>query len=480
MTYIPPLASAGIGSGLNVNDIVAKMMSLEERPLMLLKAKVGSTETKLSAFGQIKSALSALYDAASGLTHPATWRARHTSSSDSTVASVTAADGSSSTAQFDLQVKALAQGQALASGHFPSGDIMEVNGDLVLQTGRWAGNNFTPAAQEEALHIHVAWNDKLADVADKITQAGSAHGISAIIVKDGEGERLMVRNSHTGADNGFTLNVEGEEGLAGSNLSALAYNPSTLADHSAGMQRTTEAADAEFSINGMQVTSASNTVADVLPGITLTLHKTSSSTVAIDSSSDTQAIHDKIKAFQTAVNQVVGLLRNLSAYDQQSKSGKPLQGDSTVRQLQSALAGLVQRPGAGGVTLASLGLEMKLDSEHRNPSVVLDEGKLKAAMSDLPRLEKLLTGDGEHEGLITRIRDFAFAANGVQGNIATRTKGLQSIQKNTEAAMDAMQLRLEQRQANLLRQYQALDAKMATLGSLNAFLTAQVGQWNKK
>jgi len=477
MPYIPPLASAGIGSGLNVNDIVTKMMSLEERPLRLLQAKVAGTQTKLSAFGHIQSAMSALYDAASSLSNPTTWRSRQITSSDTSVA-VATASGTNDTAstQFSLQVKALAQGQSLASKRFAAGDTMGADGELVVQTGRWADTDFTPA-KADALHIHIAKDDTLADVAAKISKEGAANGISAVVIKDTDGERLLVRNSQTGTDNGFAIHVPNHEG--NSKLAALAYDPVSIANGQSGMERTVQAKDARFSINGMDVTSSNNTITDVVPGITLQLHKTSSTPVEIASGNDSQAVKDKITAFQEAFNQLTQLLRKLSSYDQQSKTGQPLQGDSTIRHLQSALAGLMQRPGADGMTLAALGLEMKLDNDHRNPSLAIDESKLKAALNDLPRLEKIFTGSSEQEGLITRIRDFAFAANGVQGDITTRTKGLQSIQKNTENAMDAMQLRLEQRQSNMLRQYQALDAKMATLSSLNAFLTAQIGQWNK-
>jgi len=477
MTYIPPLSSAGIGSGLNVNDIVKQMMSLEQRPLQLLKAKVGSTQTKLSAFGNIKSAMAALYDAASSLTNPGTWRGRQVTSSDTGVA-VASASGKNTTshAKFSLQVNALAQGQSLASSSFASGITMGVDGELTLQNGQWQGANFIPAEGEQgdALHIPIGKEDTLADVAAKITKEGAASGISAVVIKATDGDRLLVRGGQTGAEHGFALSVQGQ-----GNLAKLAYDPQSVANNTAGMERTVQAADAQFSINGVNVSSSSNTAVDVVPGITLNLLKTSSSPVTVTDEADTQAIGDKIKAFQEAFNQLGKLLRDLSAYDQKSKTGQPLQGDSTVRHLQSALAGLIQRPGAGGVTLASLGLEMKLDSDHRNPSLSIDESKLKAALTDIPRLEKLLTGDGKQEGLLTRLRDFAFAANGVSGDISTRTKGLESIKKNTEDAMEAMQMRLERRQSNMLRQYQALDAKMAQMSSLSTFLTAQMGQWNK-
>ena len=225
--------------------------------------------------------------------------------------------------------------------------------------------------------------------------------------------------------------------------------------------------------------SASNTATDVVPGLTLNLLKTTTSAVDISIGADKDAIKGKVKAFHEAFNKIHSLLRNLSAYDEKSKTSQPLQGDSAVRSLQSALNSLMQQPTADGISFASLGLEMKLDSAYRNPTLALDETKLNAALNDLPRLERALTGDGTTEGLITRIRDFAFAANGVNGDITTRTKGLQSTKKSNEDAMEAMEMRLEQRQQNLLKQYQALDAKMASMSSLSSFLSAQVGQWNK-
>ena len=472
MAYTPPLSSVGLGSGLNVSDIVDKMMSLERRPLTLLQAKVTSTETKISSFGQIKSAMSALYDAANNLMNLTTWRGKQFNTGDKSV--VTGSATSEATAaSFSLQVKTLAQGQSLASGSLASGTTMGADGQITLQKGRWdtAGTGFT-AGGSDAVQISIAATDTLADVAAKITQSGS--GITAVVVKGSSGDRLLVRSTETGEENGFTMSVQG----GASALAGLAYDQASVANGS-GMTETAKAQDAEFTINGMTVTSASNTVADVVPGVTLNLLKKTESPVDISIGTDKDAIKGKVKAFQEAFNKINSLLRNLSAYDEKSKTSQPLQGDSAVRGLQSALNSLMQQPTADGTTLASLGLEMKLDSAYRNPTLSLDESKLDAALNNLPKLELALTGDGTTGGLLTRIRDFAFAANGVNGDIATRTKGLESTKKSNEDAMDAMELRLEQRQANMLKQYQTLDAKMATMSSLSSFLSSQVGQWNK-
>lgn len=473
MAYTPPLSSAGVGSGLNVNDIVSKMMSLEQRPLTLLQAKVASTETKISSFGQVKAAMSALYDAANGLANLSTWRGKQVTTGDKGVVTGTATS-TATAANFSLEVQSLAQAQALASGNFASGATMGADGLITVQKGRWSGSDFA-AGSADAVQISISATDTLADVAAKITNSGS--GITAVVVKGSSGDRLLVRNTATGEENGFSMSVQG----GSSALAGLAYDQALVASGQAGMTRTADAKDAQLSINGMDVTSASNTVADVVPGVTLNLLKTTTATGPVDISigADKDALKGKVKAFQEAFNKINSLLRNLSAYDDKSKQSQPLQGDSAVRGLQSTLNSLTQQPGVGGATLTSLGLEMKLDSGFRNPTLSLDETKLDAALNDLAKLEQALTGDGTTDGLITRIRDFAFAANGVNGDITTRTKGLELTKKSNEGAIEAMQLRLDQRQANMLKQYQMLDAKMASMNSLGSFLNAQVGQWNK-
>jgi len=455
-------SSLGIGSGLNVDSIITQTMKLERRPLDLLQAKINGTSTQISSYGQIKSAMSALYDAAKGLTDLDTWRSKQFTTGDKSfvTGSVTSA---ATAAGFSLEVNRLAKAQSLASDSFASGTTMGADGQITLQKGRWdaAGTSFA-ADSSGAVNISIAATDTLGDVAAKITQSGA--GITAVVVKDGQGERLLVRSTETGEENGFSMAASGGGALSSLDGQAMAR---------------TAAVDAEFVINGMTVTSASNTVKDVVPGVTLNLLKPTTSPVEISVGSDKDAIKGKLKSFQEAFNKLNSLLRNLTAYDKDNKTSQPLQGDSTVRSLQSAMSSLMQQSGLDGATLASLGLEMKLDSSFKNPTLSLNDSKLDAALNDLPKLERVLTGDGVTDGLITRIRDFAFAANGVNGDITTRTKGLEALKKSNESAVEAMELRLTQREQNLLKQYQALDAKMAGTSSLSSFLSAQIGQWNK-
>ena len=201
------ISSPGIGSGLDVSAIVSKMMELEQRPLDLLKTKATGIESKISSYGQIKSAMAALYDAAKGLTDLATWRGKQftTGNKDVVTGSATSA---ATAASFSLQVNALAQAQSMASGSIASGATMGADGQITLQKGRWddSGTGFT-ANGSDSIQISISASDTLADVAAKITNSGS--GLTAVVLKSASGDRLLVRGSETGQDNGFSMSVQG-------------------------------------------------------------------------------------------------------------------------------------------------------------------------------------------------------------------------------------------------------------------------------
>lgn len=456
------ISSPGVGSGLDVNSIVSQMMKLEQRPLALLQTKASGIETKISSYGQIKSAMAALYDAAKGLTDIDTWRGKTFGSGDEAIVKGSAG-AAAQAAQFSVQVNALAQAQALASGSLASGTAIGAAGTLTLERGQWSADQTSFTGAGSAINIQIDAGDTLATIAGKINQENA--GVSAVLVKGADGERLLLRGNETGEENGFALSVS-DPGLG-----ILAHDSASVAAGT-GATRTQAAMDASVSINGIEVRSASNTVADIVPGVTLNLVKTSDKPVDIAIGDDTKLIKDKIEAFKDAYNKLNAAIANLTRYDQASKKAQPLQGDGTILSLQSTLRGLMGNANSSGNYFSNLGLELQRDG-----SLNINSKKLEDALKDLPKLEQTLT-DGT-DGLITRIRDFAFQANGADGKITSRTKALETSLKSNQSDQDRLNLLLEQRQNSLLKQYQSLDAKMGTMSSLNSFLSAQVSQWNK-
>lgn len=449
------ISSPGVGSGLDVNTIITQLMKVEQRPLELLQTKASTIQTKISSFGQIKSAMSSLYDAAKGLTNLDTWRGKTFTSSDESILKGSASSEATA-GQFSVKVDALAQAQNVASGTVASGAPIGANGTLTLQRGTWSADRSSFTSSGDSVNITIDANDSLANIAKKINQSDA--GISAVVVKGASGDQLLLRSNKTGEENGFALSVSDP------GLNALAYDPSSVAANS-GATLTQAAEDARFTINGIESRSASNTVSDIVPGLTLNLQKTSSTAVEVSIGEDTKAIKSKIEAFQQAYNKLNSVIADLTRYDAATKKSQPLQGDSTAVGLQSTLRRLVGTPNEAGVYLSNLGLELQRDG-----SLSINSTKLEAALADPAQLEKTLAD--ATDGLITRIRDFAFKANATQGDITNRTAALQNSLKSNESDQERMETLLEKRQANLLKQYQALDSTSNSWSSLSSLIAS--------
>lgn len=474
------ISSAGVGSGLDVSSIVTQLMNIEKQPLTQLQTKATGLQTKLSAYGSVKSALSALQDAASKLLDTTGWKAK-TFASSSTTAVTGSATSSALATSFSLKVNDLAQVQSTRSSAIPTNTAIGADGRLDIQLGEWSGTNFA-AGSGGAISVSLTATDTLSQIATKINDAGA--GVSAVVVKTGANDQLLLRSNTTGAVSGFQIRTydgggtEITDGTTG--VGKLAYNYSALNTAFYGMTQTQGAQDASIEIDGIVVTSATNTVADAVPGVTLNLLTETTTAATITVGDDTAAIKAKLEAFQTAYNKVATTLADLTKYDTASKKASALQGDSTAVGLQSVLRSML---GANGPTgnafgrLSDVGLELQRDG-----TLTLNSTKVEKALKNLPALNSFFTestGDSATDGIARRINTFIQKANGVDGNVSGRSSALQAaITRNTKD-QEAMNLRLTQRQASLYAQYNALDTKMGSLSSISSFITQQVAQWNK-
>ena len=469
------ISSPGIGSGLDVTSIVSKLMEVEKRPLSLLQTKASTLQSKVSAYGQVKSALAGLYDAAKALTDTDTWKSKTITSSNANA--LTATVGSTALAgNFAVQVNALAKAQTLNSGVVPTGSAIGEAGKLRFETGTWSTDGTTFTGAGSPVTIDIAATDTLADIAGKVNSQAS--GLTAVVVKGTSGDQLLFRGTTTGAASGFSvsaLDAAGDDTLtAGSALLKLDYDQVGKANGTSGMTQTAAAANASLSIDGIAVSSATNTVTSAVEGITLNLVTEGASSL-VSVVTDTQSMKTKIEGFRDAYNKLNNLLAGLTKYDQASKSAQPLQGDGTAVGLQSALRGMIGTPGPASGSLnylTDMGLQLQRDG-----TLSLDNTKLTSALSDLPNLQNFLTAT---DGLATRFRDFAFTANGSGGNVSNRNQALRDALSRNSTEQERATARLEQIQTRLLTQYSRLDSNLASLSSLNSFISQQVAQWNKK
>lgn len=453
---MPSISSPGIGSGLDISGIVSKLAALERQPLVQLQKAASSAQSRLSLYGQVKSQLSTLEDAAQKLGSSDGWTGMTVSSSNPAAISATAAPGSSP-AGFSVEVTALAKKQVTVVAPGQLG-----NGSLVLQQGSWATGAFVSSGGAAVTITIDDSANTLAAIAGKINS--SASGVEAMVVQSAEGERLVLRSTQTGADYGFDVSfvpTDGGQGQEGADLSFATLPP------------TQPAQDARFLVDGLEFKSSSNSVAEALPGVSLKLTQVTTAPVEIKLEQDKEAMKKSIQALVDAYNTVNSTLANAMKYNPETKSAAPLQGDSTAVGLQGALRSLMRTElsGQSFERLQDLGISFQ-----SNGSLAVNSSKLEAALDKPADLKDFFASStsGPLRGFGLQVADFVKNALSSDGRVTVRTEALQAGIKRNSSDQELVNLRAERMQARLLEVYNAMDTKVGRLNSINNYVSQQL------
>jgi len=376
-----PIQSQGIGSNLDVNSIVTQLMAVERRPLSLLATEAQGYRGRISAWGSLKGALAAFQTAVKSLDSAAKFQARATSVGDASL--FTAGAGAEAAAgAHGIEVSLLAQQHKLASAAFPGPLDPVGTGTLTIQYGTYdAGTNaFTlnPAKAAQSIAIG-AGQDSVAAARDAINQAGL--GVSASIVNDGSGSRLVLSSKDSGAANSLRITVSDDDGnnLDQNGLSRLAYDPTLAAGSGRNLTQAVAAQNAALMIDGIALSKASNTFDDALPGVTLTLLKAApGAPTTLNVSRDGAKTREAVEGFVSAYNSLAGSIAELTRYDPATKQAGALQGNAAVQAIQSRMRATLSGsiPSAGAFSaLSQIGVGFQKDG-----TLALDAAKLQAAI----------------------------------------------------------------------------------------------------
>ena len=475
------ISSAGIGSGLDVNSIVTSLMAVEKKPLNQLQNQATQLAARLSTVGKMQGYFSALQTRANALTSPALWNSTLASSSDS--AAVRVSTGADATpGSYSVAVSRLAAGQTITGSALASSSSTLGAGTLSIELGRYDGGppptSFTGKAGAAAINLTVgAGESSLGALRDKINAAGA--GVTATLVTDASGTRLSLRSKDTGAENAFRIGVveASDDGNAATGLSALAFDATNAGSP---MLRTASAGNAELTVNGIALSSASNTLTNVVDGLTLGLQKTTTSAVEVNVAADTASVKAALTGFVEAFNTLASFIRGQTAYNADSKSGGALQGDQGTLALQSQMRAVLNEGSSASATwsrLSDIGLALKSDGTLETSAPKLDN-----ALGNLAELKKLLATDGltsAESGFGRRFKRLADAALGSDGVFQSRTDSIQASVTRNSKSQDSVQRRLGLTEARLRAQYSALDTTMANLSGLSTYMTQQISQFNK-
>jgi len=473
------ISSAGVGSGLDVNSIVTQLMALERKPIELLDTAKNKLDTQLSSYGRLQASLSALRDAARKLTDPGVWTATTVTSSDAAALSAVS-NGSSSPGNYAVEVARLAAAQSLTSTTFPRPISIVGTGSLTIEMGRWFTDppDFTPDAGVNSVSITIApGEDTLEKIRDKINSSGA--NVTASIINDASGSRLTIRSKETGEENGFRITVTDDDGNSGdaAGLSMLAFNS---AGGSSQMTQAQAASNAALTINNIPINSASNTLTDVLDGLSVRVSRLTTGPVDLSVNRDTETIKKTVTAFADAYNGLVKLMREQTAYNESAKTAGTLQGDSTAVGMMNKLRTMIG--GSSGaatafIRLADIGLEPQRDG-----TLSVNASKLDSALGRIDELKAFFARDEDgtaSDGFGTMLRQFTDLTLGVDGAISTRQESLRTRIDGITERTARMEDRLLLTEKRLREQYTRLDSNMAALNGLQAYVTQQVALWNR-
>ena len=379
------ISAPGIGSGLDVNGIVSQLMASERQPLAALAKQEAAYNQKLSAFGQVRSALASFQTAMQGLSNGSKFQALSATSSDTKVLTASAS-GKATAGSYQIEVQQLAQQHKLASNGYATTDAVIGSGTLTIQFGTYDSglNTFTANAAKatQSLTIDPA-NNTLGGIRDAINSAKA--GVTATIVNDGSasGNRLVLTSTDSGAANSLKISVSDSDGnnLDSSGLSALAYDPTVGATPDSGknLGQVAAASNALLTIDGIAVSKSGNTISDAITGVSLTLAQTNvGQSLSLNVSRDTKTITDAVQSFVTAYNGASGTLKKLTAFNGVGAQNGILLGDSTARGIQVQMRNMLNTSvdsGGALTTLSQIGV-----SFNRDGTLELDNTKLNTAI----------------------------------------------------------------------------------------------------
>ncbi|MEX6503077.1 flagellar filament capping protein FliD [Pseudomonas zhanjiangensis] len=451
----------GIGSGIDINSIVGAMVNAEKAPkeAQLARLEKAST-TKFSALGELKGALSAFQTAMKDL-NSLTLFEKRTASSTNTSALTASATKTALAGSYQMTVERLASSSKVATAALAGDFTASADGNLTVKLG----------AADGGVAVDIASGDTLVSIRDKLNAALKDKGITANIVNnpaDGK-SRLVLNAKETGT--GKDISIE----TADPALASLALDGSSqsVGDAAGYLQ---QAADAEFTIDGLALKSPSNTVDGAIPDVTFTLvGKTEvDKPLTLKVGQDTSGVTANIKKFVEAYNKLITTSNQLTSVVQVGEGKPPLTGglvgDATVRTLLGGVRNELVNPAdqEGVRVLADLGITTQKDG-----TLKIDDAKLSKALTDnFDAVGSFFTGDN---GLMSRVdkRVDGFIRTG--GVLEQRMKGLQTTLTGIDKQRETLSRRVEQMQARLFAQFNAMDALVGRLNDTSARLTQALG-----
>ncbi|MDI5922780.1 flagellar filament capping protein FliD [Halomonas sp. LR5S13] len=462
------ITSLGVGSGLDLTGLLDQLRDAERGKLEPLKTQQAQQDARISAYGRLQTGVDKLQSAAAALNDSALFQQLSVVvQGDGLTAS---ASETASPGRYDVTVTRIATAGTLATDAAPTRDepLFTEATTLTLDLGatyKADGSFDDTAAPLNSVTIDIAAGSSLEAVRDAIN-ANAEAGVTAAIVNDGNGYRLALSSEETGA----------EASLVGLRLE-------NVADPLAAVPLGEDAAtlrpgnDAELDINGITITSATNTVAEAIQGVSLTLSpEAAGSTLGVTVSRDDGSVKEALDKWVSAYNELQSTIGRMTKPATEGASSGELIGDRTVRTLESRMVRDLTSavPGGEFALLADLGVS--LNKEGR---LEVDEETLDAALADSPGgVAAFFAGDSEEAGMAGTFNASLERMLDDNGLISNAIEGAESRVDSLGERYARMEASVERTIERYRVQFGQLDSMIASMNQTSSYLMQQFDSLN--
>jgi len=441
------LTAAGIGSGLDVDSIVSQLMSFERRPLVTLQNQMADIDAKVSAYGELKSALSTFQTAMQDLSTPSALKVFTTTSGNDNVFSASATS-TAAASSYQIDVVRLAERHKFASAELQDTDTIggKRNDALEIQVGSDPANTLT---------VDLSTASTLGDIRDAINADATNPGVTATMVFGNDGnQKLVLTARESGADNALTLSYKGKVSAADFGFQEINNIGGDIA-----------LLDAEISVDGYTVTRATNTINDVMTGVTLDLHNAEPGIpYTLDIARDTAAVAESVQAFADAYN---GIMTSIDTLRE-----KGLATDGALLGIERGLRSVINTPAtglsSGYAYLAEIGVTFS-----REGVLTVNTAAVESALANnFNAVSELFSTDGQ--GFANRLDTQVDGWLDIDGLISGRTDGLDSRKRLLQTREDSLEYRMGQIEASLYAEFTRLDTLLGSMQGTSDYLAQQL------
>ncbi|KAF1053171.1 MAG: B-type flagellar hook-associated protein 2 [Stenotrophomonas maltophilia] len=453
----------GIGSGLDIDSIVTSLVNAQKAPKQSqIDTQKSSTNTTLSGVSSLKSALATFQDAIDDLNEAKSFSGLAATSSDTDI--LTASVGTGATAgTYKINVTNLATSSKVATQYLTAG------------TSYGAGSLTLTQGSSSTYNVKVSAGASLSDIRDSINTQLKSSGITANIITDSNGPRLVLGSTVTGAGSDINVSTSGD-----SSLSVLAVDSSAAATSTSGGY-VTQAVNASYTIDGLTMSSSTNKISSAISGVEFDLVKAGESTLTVDTNKDglKTSINSFVSAYNTLMNSINSLTKVTSTTDSDGNAtttAASLASDSMTRSLLSTLRNqLVGNSTDGGTIklLSQLGVSTQTDG-----TLKVDDDKLDTALDkNFASVQGYFTGSG---GLLDRMSTSLTPYTQTNGLLEQRVDSLNSTLSDLATQQTNLDTRMTKLNTTLMAKYNAMDTLVSQLNSTSSSVLTTLNALNTK